>query len=423
MSCTIPANQPIYAALLDKAASYPTDKVWQACAYRAAAETVRNYEVNIYQEYAKYNGFVCAPMTIGKGIEKFIYDFIKAESVKPVEPATKCTVPANEPIYAALLAKAESYPTDKVYQSRAYRAAAETVCNYEKDIYTMFAKYNGFCPYAPTAIGKSIDQFIYDFIKDPKSVLPAPPAEPATKCTVSTNNGLYNALLHRASKTSNKYSAKYYTDAAAKVLASPRSIPDAWAVGRGEEAISDLKVGPSIVAYIKHYCNEIKGGKVFKYPSTDDEKAMEALKIYCIKNNLAYIPALQEEYKKWLATASKWELEEYDYETQKYKPKSVAMIATTWAAYYSTALKPLNVANKYKQGVINFCKKNNIIYQPVMLERLDAWREANKDKLVNTFPGCGCGSECDGGKVNTYPMGHVAVINRWFATLPKTVSL
>jgi hypothetical protein len=99
------------------------------------------------------------------------------------------------------------------------------------------------------------------------------------------------------------------------------------------------------------------------------------------------------------------------------------MIATTWAAIYSVTLKPLNVANKYKQGVINYCKRNNIIYQPVMLERLDAWREANKDKLVNTYPGCGCGSECDGGKIITYPMGHTAVINRWFATLPKTVSL
>ena len=516
MSCTIPANQPIYQALFDKAASYPADKVYQARAYRAAAETVRLYGVNIYEEYAKYNGFVCAPMTIGQGIEKFIYDFIKAESAKPAVPVTKCTVPANEPIYKALLDKAAAYPADKKYQARAYRAAAEKLRTHTMDLFGIEARTCELIDYLGAFWGPHVAEFIEKFIASQPSALLKPKclwapanepiyklllekaaeataagktwsakawttsaekmsaatidlvakygtdeyykvldnfgpkaweliddyccAAPALKaaddaekrrtqmmsaggadCFVPGNNGLYNALLYRASKASNKYSAKAYTDVATKVLSHPFSIPVAYNLGQSE--IVEQLSGPAVVAYIKYYLNETQGGKVFKYPSTDDEKAMEALKIYCIKANYAYIPALLEEYKKWLVTASKWELEEYDYETKKYKPKSVTMIATTWAAIYSVTLKPLNVANKYKQGVINYCKKNNIVYQPLMLERLNSWREANKDKLVNTYPGCGCGSECDGGKIITYPMGHTAVINRWFATLPKTVSL
>jgi DNA polymerase/3'-5' exonuclease PolX len=513
MSCTIPANQPIHQALLDKAASYPVDKAYQARAYRAAAETVRAYEANIYEEFAKYNKFACCTPTIGKSTEQFIQDFIKAE---PMKAAAKCTVPANEPIYKALQDKAASYPADKVYQARAYRKAAEKLRTHTTDLFSIEARTYELMDHLDQYWGPHVAEFIEKFIASQPSALLkpkclwAPANEPIYKlllekaaeataagktwsakawttsaekmsaatidlvakygtdeyykvldnfgpkaweliddyccaapslkaaedaekrrvgmmsagggdCFVPGNNGLYNALLYRASKASNKYSAKAYTDAATKVLSHPFSIPVAYNLSQSE--IVEVLGGPSIVAYIKHYLNETQGGKVFKYPTTDDEKAEEALKLYCIKANYAYIPALLEEYKKWLPTASKWELERYDYDAQKYKPKSAAMIATIWAAIYSATLKPLNVANKYKQGVINYCKRNNIVYQPLMLERLDAWRETNKDKLVNTYPGCSCGSECDGGKVNTYPMGHVAVINKWFATLPKTVRL
>jgi hypothetical protein len=431
MSCTIPANQPIYEALQAKAKSYPSTEVFRRQAYQNAAMRLLTHDVDLFGiENRTYELTDHLDQYWGPKTATFIENFIKENPREASKP--KCLwAPANEPIYKLLLEKAaEATAAGKTWSAKAWTTSAEKM---SAAVIDLVAKYGTDEYY------KVLDKFgpkAWELIDDYCCAAPSlKAAEDAEKrrvqmmseggadCFVPGNNGLYNALLYRASKASNKYSAKAYTDTATKVLASPRSIPDAWAVGRGEEAISNLKVGPAIVAYIKHYCNEIKGGKTFKYPTTDDEKAEEALKLYCIKANYAYIPALLEEYKKWLPTASKWALEKYDYDAQKYKPNSAAMIATIWAAIYSATLKPLNVANMYKQGVINYCKRNNIIYQSVMLERLDAWREANKDKLVNTYPGCGCGSECDGGEVNTYPMGHVAVINRWFATLPKTVSL
>ncbi len=515
MSCTIPANQPIYQALLDKAASYPADK-WRELELYRAAETVRKYNANIYEEFAKYGGFDGQPWYIGKSTEQFIRDFIKASPAPAPPTAAKCAVPANEPIYQALLDKAATYPAEKVYQARAYRAAAEKLRTHATDLFSIKDRTYELMDHLDQYWGPHVSEFIEKFIVAAKPSRPkclwAPANEPIYKallekaaeataaglswkakawttsaekmsaatidlvakygtseydkvlnnfgpkaaeliddyccaapslqaaedaekrrtrmmsadgdnCFVPANNGIYNALLYRASKASNKYAAKHYTDAATKVLSSPRNLPLAWSAGQGEEAIRDLNVGPSIAAYIKHYLTETQGSKVFKYPTIDDELAVEALKIYCIKNNTSYSDGLLDEYKKWRPSASKWDLEEFDYEAHKHIPRPVAKIATTWATHYSAALTPQNVANKYKQGVINYCKRNNIVYQPVMLERLNAWREANKDKLVNTLPVCGCAPECAGGKMNTWPIGSTAVINRWFATLPKTVVL
>jgi hypothetical protein len=57
-----------------------------------------------------------------------------------------------------------------------------------------------------------------------------------------------------------------------------------------------------------------------------------------------------------------------------------------------------------------------------MLERLHAWREENKKKLVSTWPACAC-PEGSCVALKEYPMGPWAVVNRWFQTLPKTVVL
>jgi hypothetical protein len=331
-----------------------------------------------------------------------------------------CTIPVNEPIYKALLQKAASYPPEKVYQIRAYHAAAEKMSAVTIDL---VANY-GTCEYfkvldkfGPKAL-ELIDDYCMNAASEKRRTQMMSPG--GADCFVPGNNGLYNALLYRAAKASNKYAAKHYTDAAAKVLASPRSLPDAWAVGRGEEAIENLGVGPSIVAYIKHYCNEIKGGKVFKYPSTDDEKAEEALKIYCIKNGYTYSAALLEEYKRERPNIPSWRKKKYNYHTQKSEARTDAEVATLWAQLYSETLRPQPETNKYKQGVINYCKRNNIVYQPLMLERLNVWREANKDTLRVEQWWWGPDAA---GKPTSYPLSSTAVIRRWFATLPKTVVL
>jgi hypothetical protein len=114
----------------------------------------------------------------------------------------------------------------------------------------------------------------------------------------------------------------------------------------------------------------------------------------------------------------------YDYAADKYAPRSLEGVVALWLANYSESAQVALKENAYKRGVQEYCKRNNIVYQPLMLERLNAWRAANKDKLVNTWtPSCDCeGRGCSAG-VREWPMAPYAVINRWFQTLPKTVVL
>ena len=73
-TCAVAANKPIYQALLDKAASYPPDKSYQAKAYRKAAESIAAYNLNLFEISEIYPDKIPG---IGRHIEGFIYDFIE----------------------------------------------------------------------------------------------------------------------------------------------------------------------------------------------------------------------------------------------------------------------------------------------------------------------------------------------------------
>ncbi len=81
--CYVPQNQFIYQALIDKAASYPPDKFYQANAYKNAAESILTYDKNIYDEVANNFGFPVRPPNIGIKIEDFIYNFIRTNPAPP----------------------------------------------------------------------------------------------------------------------------------------------------------------------------------------------------------------------------------------------------------------------------------------------------------------------------------------------------
>jgi hypothetical protein len=99
LNCTIPQNEPIYDALVEKAASYPPTEPWKAKAYRKAAESVATYGKNIYKDYDEYNSGYHIP-NVGNSIEEFIYNFIypfrkenelKKENELPQTPPSKTT--------------------------------------------------------------------------------------------------------------------------------------------------------------------------------------------------------------------------------------------------------------------------------------------------------------------------------------------
>ena len=74
-TCSIPSNQPIYQALLDKAASYPADKVYQAKAYKKAALKIDEDGVDLYEIVDFLEPGIMRG--IGSSISDFIINFIK----------------------------------------------------------------------------------------------------------------------------------------------------------------------------------------------------------------------------------------------------------------------------------------------------------------------------------------------------------
>ncbi len=186
VQCVTPINQAIYQALLNKAASYPADKQYQANAYKKAAESVSGWNYSLYNEYLP------SIPGIGPSIQKFIEEFIKnevfpsekndytamntarkiaAENAPKVElpkPVEKpCRVPANQPIYEALIKKAGSYPDQNGYQANAYRKAAESVLTFENDIVAGVSKYDDYWAmdeYVPN-VGTKIAAYIQSVVK------------------------------------------------------------------------------------------------------------------------------------------------------------------------------------------------------------------------------------------------------------------
>lgn len=86
-TCVVPQNQPIYQALIDKAASYPPDKPYQAMAYRKAAESIAASDRNLYS-----NGYIWFEDIPGVGdkIKAFINEFLDnlPYSTVPETPVT-----------------------------------------------------------------------------------------------------------------------------------------------------------------------------------------------------------------------------------------------------------------------------------------------------------------------------------------------
>jgi uncharacterized protein YnzC (UPF0291/DUF896 family) len=121
-TCVIPQNQPIYQALLDKAASYSADKPYQTKAYQKAAESIAALNRSIYDDLIleKWESWIPG---IGPSIEKFVNDFIAANPQPPQYNAEEAMneackiaaqnaptpvptpVPTPSPILEAIMAK------------------------------------------------------------------------------------------------------------------------------------------------------------------------------------------------------------------------------------------------------------------------------------------------------------------------------
>lgn len=192
MSCTIPQNQLIYQALLNKAASYPSDKSYQAKAYNKAAEIIRTCNTDIYALVKKCNSkwdfdddFEDEELDIGSSVASFIYEYAKENplptptgsfvSATPPQRQTAigstpigplCKVPQNSPIYEALIKKANNYTDQDSYQAKAYYNAAQSVLSFEHDIVAGVSKYDDYWSmdnYVP-GVGVKIAEYITSIV-------------------------------------------------------------------------------------------------------------------------------------------------------------------------------------------------------------------------------------------------------------------
>ena len=207
MSCKIASNQPIYQALLEKANSYPEDKVYQKKAYENAAKNLLTHSYDIYQVLDKgkwYQGDGQAIPGVGTNILNFIKDFIKtevfpsgnekyaqnameearklaAQNAPKVEPqpeakqpeANVCVIAANQPLYNGLIEKANSYPEDKPYQRKAYEDVAEKLLTHPRDVFDAVRRDRWDLAVSLCA-GDRIRAFIEDFCSKKPEQQPEP---------------------------------------------------------------------------------------------------------------------------------------------------------------------------------------------------------------------------------------------------------
>jgi hypothetical protein len=327
-----------------------------------------------------------------------------------------CSVPANQPIYQALLDKAASYPADKPYQAKAYKKAAETIATYTKNIYDdlILGAWYGL-----DGIGDKIEDFINDFIK--ANPQPATYAEKA---------------MDEARKIAAQNAPTITIDQLRTALGLDTKPARAW---------FDYLESKKPVVYTAE--NPRRSKRVAAKPKVEyftkqdeQDEIAEAIEAVCAKKGWVYSEDLVADFEAWLPTADKYTLEKYDYKTDKYIPRSKAEAAKEWAMYYSKNIEEQKKKQKFSKNIIKYCEKNGIEYQDVMAEKFAAWKAdpANKN-LVNytytsyNYGGCTC-SGCDptgekkkaAAEVKTetsyYERTPAYCVKAWFSTLKKTIA-
>ena len=133
MSCCNPKNQPIYQALIEKAASYPPEKTYKAKAYKKAAESIRTCELDLNSRFSEVKHLD----GVGYSIEAFIYDIVHptppgGATLTQLHAPSQCSAEATMKRYYEVLPPApegSAFETMRRYQQNAQSrplAARET---------------------------------------------------------------------------------------------------------------------------------------------------------------------------------------------------------------------------------------------------------------------------------------------------------
>jgi hypothetical protein len=160
----------------------------------------------------------------------------------------------------------------------------------------------------------------------------------------------------------------------------------------------------------------ISSKPVPKYFTEQDEQdeVVEAIEAFCAKKGYEYSDDLVTEFDAWLPTAEKWDTKKYDLSTGNYIPLTKPDIAKKWAMYRSKSLLAQKKKQKFGKAIINYCKKNNFVYDPMMDEKFSEWKTdpVNKNLVTYTYTTY---------TTSYYERTPTECVKKWFSTLKKTV--
>jgi hypothetical protein len=303
MSCIVSENQPIYQALIDKAASYPADKVaqYKAKAYNKTAEYVASMNESIYDNRGEFYGWWSPPPNSGIGFktEEFINEFLKKNPrvpKKPVEEPNEFLIGTAKAMDEARKIAAQNAPSITIDQLRTVLGLDNTVQKpVEKpkaalDYYNLMQEWNK--PDVYTAenprrskrnVGKPVVKYFTEE-DEQDEIAEAIEAVCAKKGWKYSDNLVaeFEAWL----PTADKYTLEKYDYKSDKYI--PRSKAEAakeWAM----------------------------------YYSTSLQAQQKLLKIskaiikYCEKNNIEYNPLMGEKFAAWKADPVNKKLISYSY--------------------------------------------------------------------------------------------------------------
>lgn len=363
-----------------------------------------------------------------------------------------CVIPANQPIYQALLDKAASYPADKTYQVKAYNKAAEYVAAMKDSIYDERGKFYGWwSPHRDSGIGFKIEEFINEFLKanpEPKILTgaakamddarkAAAAAAPKNVTTWPDDDAARAAFLARVASSRDTDVQKLQTTLLAVNGQPPKpSLIEMIALTstiHTEPKWSTIDYTP--VTYTPENPRRSKRNirKPIKKYFDEQDDITEAIEDICDKKGWVYSDDLLTDFNAWLPTAQQYELEKYNYRTDRYEPKTKPELAKEWTQYISKNIQKQKRQQQLNKAVAKYCQKHGFEYSPLMEEKFAQWMAdpANKKLITKTYPinSCIC-SSCDpsGEKKNTatcndytYDIGPSACVAKWLSTLKKVV--
>jgi hypothetical protein len=154
--------------------------------------------------------------------------------------------------------------------------------------------------------------------------------------------------------------------------------------------------------------------KPIYFPKEDEQDEIEDLiESICKKKGWEFSEDLITEFNAWMITEDKYGCHKYDYKTNKYIPKPMNELVKDWLMYYSEDIQQQQKQQKRAKAILNYCKKNNIEYIPLMDEKFAQWAADPANKKLITYS--------EGRATYDHAAGYC--VNKWFSTLKKTVVL